>query len=130
MFVLTIIKDEIRVHPSRFGEALLDSLVEEIDAKYANRVSTALADACPGEPRFTSADPAGLEAWCACSSQVFPSVGHCISIWDFVEVGEGKIYPGDGNGFVMVTFRMVVFRPFLGEVLEGRVQSMDETGIR
>jgi len=31
---------------------------------------------------------------------------------------------------VTVTFRMVVFRPFLGEVLEGRVQSMDETGIR
>jgi len=41
MFVLTIIKDEIRVHPSRFGEALLDSLVEEIDSKYANRVSAA-----------------------------------------------------------------------------------------
>jgi hypothetical protein len=40
MFVLTVIKDEIRIHPSRFGAPVLDSLVEEIDGKYANQVSS------------------------------------------------------------------------------------------
>ncbi len=38
MFVLTVIKDEIRIHPSRFGAPVLDSLVEEIDDKYINKV--------------------------------------------------------------------------------------------
>jgi DNA-directed RNA polymerase III subunit RPC8 len=116
MFVLTVMQDEIRIHPSRFNAAVLDSLVAEIDAKYSNKVSSAPTRAFP-----CGADP---------SAQVFPDVGLCISIWDILEVGESIIYPGDGHGHVVVKFRMIVFRPADGEVLLGKIVSQDERGIR
>lgn len=56
MFVLTVIKDEIRIHPSRFGAPVLDSLVEEIDDKYINKVGSSFfivhgaASAARGSP--------------------------------------------------------------------------------
>lgn len=41
MFVLALFSDSVAIHPSRFGDALLDALAEEIDAKYANKVRRA-----------------------------------------------------------------------------------------
>ena len=81
-------------------------------------------------------------------------------MFDLVEVGEGKVRYGDGclwykrlcfpipsliSPFIFwvplladpvlfvpfaVTFRMVVFRPFVSEVLLAKVKSSDEDGIR
>jgi DNA-directed RNA polymerase III subunit RPC8 len=69
-------------------------------------------------------------------------------VFDLVEVGEGKVRHGDGclwykrawlssrfsspeHEFVsIVTFRMVVFRPFVSEVVLAKVKSSDEDGIR
>ena len=78
-------------------------------------------------------------------------------MFDLVEVGEGKVRYGDGclwykrvsfplltslsSSFdvlvgltlvfsLVVTFRMVVFRPFVSEVVLAKVKSSDEDGIR
>lgn len=39
------------------------------------------------------------------------------------------MYPGEGNTAVTVQFRLVVFRPFEGELLVGRVKSSTVEGI-
>ena len=92
------------------------------------------------------------------ANKVLHDVGLCVAVFDLVEVGEGKVRYGDGClwykrlcspilslnlplsfwGFVLadpellfvVTFRMVVFRPFVSEVLLAKVKSSDEDGIR
>jgi DNA-directed RNA polymerase subunit E'/Rpb7 len=47
------------------------------------------------------------------------------------DIAEPIIYPGDGGAFTSVSFRLLVFRPFPGEILTGRVRSCDSvSGIR
>lgn len=48
---------------------------------------------------------------------------------DLLEVGDSMIYPGDGAAQIRVTFRMVVFRPLPGEILQGRIRSCSEKGL-
>jgi DNA-directed RNA polymerase subunit E'/Rpb7 len=39
------------------------------------------------------------------------------------------VYAGDGAAFATVKFRMIVFKPFVGELLNGSIKSMDKNGI-
>lgn len=55
------------------------------------------------------------------SKKVLLNVGLCISIYDFVEIGDPYIIPGDGATYNEVVFRMMVFKPFLGESLIGTI---------
>jgi DNA-directed RNA polymerase III subunit RPC8 len=49
---------------------------------------------------------------------------------DAVEsAGDAVLNPGDGAAHVRATFRLVLFRPSVNEVLEGRVLASDATGI-
>ena len=44
-----------------------------------------------------------------------------ICLFDIQEIQESHIFPGDGSAHVYVTFRLIVFRPFVGELLQGTV---------
>jgi DNA-directed RNA polymerase III subunit RPC8 len=59
------------------------------------------------------------------SKKVLPNVGLCISIYEFLKIGEPFIIPGDGASFTEVEFQMIVFKPFLGEILDGIVVASD-----
>lgn len=63
------------------------------------------------------------------SNKVIQKIGLCICLYDLLWTSEGLI--GHGNGLVNanVEFRMVVFRPFKGEVMLGRIQSSTPAGI-
>ena len=52
-------------------------------------------------------------------NRVVPQLGLCIALYDVVAVGEAQIHPGSAAHHTHVEFRLVVFRPFVGEVLEG-----------
>lgn len=64
------------------------------------------------------------------ANRVLSGVGLCISHFDFVSISEGNIMFGDGCTYYKATFRLVVFRPFKGEVLLGKIKSCDEYSIR
>ncbi|KAK0521297.1 DNA-directed RNA polymerase III complex subunit Rpc25 [Tilletia horrida] len=64
------------------------------------------------------------------SNRVLQGVGLCMFLFDFVKAGEGIVRWGDGCLYHHCTFRMMVFRPFAGEVLQGRIMSANEEGIR
>jgi DNA-directed RNA polymerase III subunit RPC8 len=74
---------------------------------------------------------------------VLQNVGLCICLWDVLRVSEGLIGQGDGNVNVnsqfteklqgmnfqadklTVEFRLVVFRPYKGEILQGVILESD-----
>lgn len=64
------------------------------------------------------------------SNRILPNVGLCISHFDYSSISEGRLTNRDGCTYYKVTFRLIVFRPFVGEMLEGFITSSDEGGIR
>jgi len=64
------------------------------------------------------------------ANKVLPDVGLCIAFYDFVHVGEPYVYPGEGGCHQLVQFRLVVFRPFVGEIITGRILSSGPDGVR
>lgn len=64
------------------------------------------------------------------ANRVLPNVGLCVAHFDYISISEGHIKYGDGCTYYKATFRLVVFRPFKGQVLVGRIKSSDEMGIR
>ncbi|KAI8333574.1 DNA-directed RNA polymerase III subunit RPC8-like protein [Chlamydoabsidia padenii] len=64
------------------------------------------------------------------ANKVVQEVGLCICVFDILTTSEGFILYGDGCSYVKVTFRLTVFRPFVGEVLIGRIKSCSPNGVR
>jgi len=61
---------------------------------------------------------------------VIPDIGLAIRIHDILEVGKGHVYPSDGSAHVKVKFRLVVFRPFVGQILIGTIKACSVEGIQ
>ncbi|KAJ5875893.1 uncharacterized protein N7529_001477 [Penicillium soppii] len=75
------------------------------------------------------------------ANKVIQKIGLCISFYDLLESSDGLI--GHGTGLVnvnvqskistdlaLVKFRMIVFRPFKGEIMLGKISSGTENGIK
>ncbi|VDN01844.1 unnamed protein product [Thelazia callipaeda] len=63
------------------------------------------------------------------ANKIVPGLGLCIVIYDIVEIGASYILPGDGSSHTKVKFRFIVFRPFIDEVIEGKVLSSNREGL-
>lgn len=55
--------------------------------------------------------------------KVIKDVGLAITIYDIKSIEGGCIYHSDGAAHFTVEFRLVVFRPLIGEVIAGNVKS-------
>jgi len=66
-----------------------------------------------------SATTAAIDA--ALLDRVIQGLGLCVTLFDVLEIETGEIYPNDGGVWFKAVFRMVVFRPFVGEVLVGKI---------
>lgn len=123
MFVISVLEDEIALSPEQLGEDIQLALKHAIQDKYLDRV--------------------------------IPKIGLVVAFYDFAQM-EGKnpvkgsvpinrIYPdnlplglihaGDlktsfGESHFRVVFRLVVFKPQIGEWLAGSLLSSDKDGIR
>lgn len=63
------------------------------------------------------------------ANKVIQKIGLCICLYDLLWASEGLIRHGDGTANVNAEFRMVVFRPFKGEVIMGRISRCSVKGI-
>ncbi|EMR72369.1 hypothetical protein MGN70_002955 [Eutypa lata] len=63
------------------------------------------------------------------SNRVIQKIGLCICLYDLLWASEGHIGHGDGMVNVNVEFRMIVFRPFKGETILGKISSATPDGI-
>ncbi|GAA5994435.1 DNA-directed RNA polymerase III subunit RPC25 [Rhodotorula paludigena] len=84
------------------------------------------------EPRDFHKDPAEAireEIHRRYANRVIPNVGLCISLLDILSSSEGAVLYGDGCLYYRCEFRLVVFRPYIGEALVARVKSQSPDGI-
>jgi DNA-directed RNA polymerase III subunit RPC8 len=53
--------------------------------------------------------------------QVVPELGLCVALYDMLSVGEARLYQGSPAQHISVEFRLVMFRPFVDEILVGTI---------
>jgi len=63
-------------------------------------------------------------------NKVIPNHGLVVGLYSYEQTSDAYIYPSDGGAHVKARFKLVVFRPVVGEVINGKVKSCDHTGIR
>lgn len=64
------------------------------------------------------------------ADKVIHRVGLCIGLYDITSTSEGLIGHGTGIVNVNADFRLIVFRPFKGEILQGRISGSSIEGIK
>ncbi|CBY20950.1 unnamed protein product [Oikopleura dioica] len=64
------------------------------------------------------------------ANKVYQRAGLCICMHDILKVGDSAILPGEGLCRTYIKFRFIVFRPFIREVLVGKVRSCSREGLR
>ncbi|XP_041093844.1 DNA-directed RNA polymerase III subunit RPC8 [Polyodon spathula] len=63
------------------------------------------------------------------ANKVVYKVGLCICLYDITKLEDSFIFPGDGASHTKVHFRYVVFRPFLDEILVGKIKGCSQEGV-
>jgi DNA-directed RNA polymerase III subunit RPC8 len=63
------------------------------------------------------------------ANKILHEVGLVIKVHDILSLGEAFIHPGDGASVLTVKARLVVFKPFIGEVLTGKIKGSTEQGL-
>lgn len=64
------------------------------------------------------------------ANKIIPKLGFVVSVWDIIDYDKGLFKPGDGAMYVTIECRLVVFRPFVGEVLTGWIEECRQDGIK
>ncbi|MHA1310940.1 MAG: DNA-directed RNA polymerase [Candidatus Helarchaeota archaeon] len=61
--------------------------------------------------------------------KITSDLGFIIAIHSVTEIGIGKLIPGDGSAHYRCKFKMVVFKPNLHEIIEGKVVEVVDFGV-
>lgn len=89
-------------------------------------ILTTISDKLPLDPQLLNI-PKGEAITKVIEKQYFDKVIHnvglVVTIYDILEIAGGHIYPSDPSPYFQIKFRLVIFRPFLGEVIVGRISS-------
>ncbi|GAB2219738.1 hypothetical protein Droror1_Dr00007375 [Drosera rotundifolia] len=62
--------------------------------------------------------------------KVIANYGLCVSIYDIESIKGGIILPTEGSPTYTVVFRMIMFRPYVGEVVSAKLKEVNHDGIR
>lgn len=63
------------------------------------------------------------------ANTIFQELGLCICLYDILSMGDCILLPSDANFHIKVKFRYVVFRPYIDEILVGKIRSSSKDGI-
>ncbi|XP_014670609.1 PREDICTED: DNA-directed RNA polymerase III subunit RPC8-like [Priapulus caudatus] len=63
------------------------------------------------------------------ANKVVHKLGLCIALYDISKLEDSHVFPGDGSSHTKVHFRCVVFRPFMDEVVVGKIRSSSKEGV-
>lgn len=94
--------------------------ITSINILRANSDKASLADTVTITPTdFQKASLRAIEDWIneKYSGKVLPHVGLCVGFHSLIRSSEGLISHGDGLVSINVDFRIIVFRPFKGEIM-------------
>lgn len=97
MFVLSVLKDTIRIAPADLDVPIETAVQEQIHVKYANKVVV--------------------------------DVGLCLFLHSIDKMDDPVVYPVDGGAHLHVQFKMVVWRPRIGQAITGKVAQCTQFGL-
>lgn len=63
------------------------------------------------------------------ANKVYQDIGLCITLYDITKIEESFIFPRDGASHTTVSFRYIVFRPWMEEILIGKIRSCSPEGV-
>ncbi|RWS29119.1 DNA-directed RNA polymerase III subunit RPC8-like isoform X1 [Leptotrombidium deliense] len=63
------------------------------------------------------------------ANRILINVGLCVTLFDIIKIHESFVLKGEGSSYTLVHFRFIVFRPFIGEVIVGKLKSCSVDGI-
>lgn len=109
-----LFRDDLSSHESMFVLSKFSDIVKLTPSTFSIATETALTSTI--NAKF--------------SNKVVQDVGLCICLFDILQSSDGIVQAGDGCAYVTVEFRLVVFRPFIGEVLTGKIANCSQDGIR
>ena len=58
--------------------------------------------------------------------KVVPDLGLVVTLFDILDIQGGFVFPSDGAAHFDTKFRVVIFKPFVGEVIVGKLKSCDK----
>ncbi|WRT64662.1 uncharacterized protein IL334_001596 [Kwoniella shivajii] len=64
------------------------------------------------------------------ANKLVPDKGLALSVFDILTAEDGKVTWGNGLMYYKVSFRLMLFAPFVGEVIVGKVLSTEKSYIR
>ena len=99
MFNLVKMRDAIPIPANKLDKPRALAVAHQIEEKYCNKVVQA------------------------------GSTGLCVSLFELLELGDGLIYQSDASVHVRAEFTLLVFHPFIGEVLVGTVWKSTQAGL-
>ncbi|KAI3819387.1 hypothetical protein L1987_13218 [Smallanthus sonchifolius] len=62
--------------------------------------------------------------------KVIANLGLCISVYDIASIDGGFIFANEGAPTYTVKFRLIIFRPFVGEIISARLKESNADGLR
>ncbi|KAH7517300.1 DNA-directed RNA polymerase III subunit rpc8 [Ziziphus jujuba] len=62
--------------------------------------------------------------------KVIANLGLCISVYDIRSIKGGFIFPAEGAATYTVVFTLIVFRPFVGEIIAAKLIESNADGLR
>jgi DNA-directed RNA polymerase III subunit RPC8 len=63
------------------------------------------------------------------SNRVIQDVGLIVCMRSFTHIGDAYLYPSQGAAHHQVEFQLIVFRPFIGELITGTVSRCTRDGV-
>jgi len=96
MFYEVLVKDHVRVEPSKFGLDTDEAVRLQLEESYSG---------------FQDKE-----------------IGTVVAVLEILEVNEGIIIPGDGAAYYESTFKLVVFKPELQELVYGNIEEITNFG--
>ena len=101
MFILLTVRDTLHIPPSAFSSPFHSTLLTALHIKYANRVQPSHGLLIAPHAILTPSD----------------------------ELSAPSLHPTDAGAHLPMTFTLVCFSPFVGELLIGRIKQSDHSGL-
>ncbi|OWM83251.1 hypothetical protein CDL15_Pgr012732 [Punica granatum] len=103
MFSLSLIEHTLRLPPHLLGLSLEKAVRHELEGLFLDK---------------------------AYVFKVIAKLGLCVSVYDIRSINGGFIFPGDGAPTYTVRCRLIMFRPFVGEIIDAKLKDYDENSLR
>ena len=103
MFILLTVRDTIHIPPSAFSSPFQSTLLAALHVKFANRVQPQHGLLIGPHSILTPASAS--------------------------ELTSPLLHPSDAGAHLPLTFTLICFQPFPGELLVGRIKQSDQSGL-